>query len=114
MKRKPVHIDTEEDTTPFHTLAPNSVTWTIKDWIRSDVRNGSNKKDSRANRLVPPHSGRDKTKRKIRLCIDLTKLNTVTNRKLYQLDSTVKIWFDYSDVLNISSTSTRLIGFVYN
>ena len=39
---------------------------------------------------MPPHSGRDKTKRKIRLCIDLTKLNAVTNRKLYQLGSTVK------------------------
>ena len=27
---------------------------------------------------------------KIRLCIDLTKLNAVTNRELYQLDSTVE------------------------
>ena len=94
VKRRPVHIDTEEDATPSHISAPRKVPILLLEPLKTELdwmlEMGVIKKIEEPTDWCHPIVEDIKPNGKIRLYIDLTKLNAITNRELYQLDSTVE------------------------
>ena len=93
-KGRPAHVDTEEDATPFQISAPRKVPIPLLEPLKTELDQmlemGVVKKIEEPTDWYHPIVEQIKPNGKIRFCIDLTKLNAVRNRELYQLDSTVE------------------------
>ena len=95
VKGRSVHVDTEQDVTPFHISAPRKVPIPLLEPSKTDLdwmlEMGVIKKIEDPTDWCHLIVEEIKPNEKMRLYIDLTKLNAVTNRQLYQLDSAVDI-----------------------
>ena len=91
VKGRPAHIDTEEDATPFLIAEPRKVPIPLLEPLKTELDRmlemGVIKKIEEPTDWCNPIVQEIKPNGKIRLCIDLTKLNAVANGELYQLDS---------------------------
>ena len=94
IKGEPVHITTEEDTTPYHITAPRRVPIPLLEPFRKEIERmeglGVIKKIGEPTEWCHPvviNQNVPKPEGKLRICLHLTKLNTVTKREFYQLES---------------------------
>ena len=115
VKGRSVYIDTEEDGTPFHILAPRKVTIPLLEPLMTELDRmlemGVIKKIEAPTDWCHPIVEEIKPKGKIRLCIDLTKLNAVTNRELYQLEGTVETLAKIGEIYKVMSKLDASSGY---
>ena len=88
---EPVHIETEEGATPYHITAARRVPLPLLESYRKEIERmeklGVIKRVDEPTEWCHPVVIAPKPNGKIRLCLDLTKLNKVTKREFYQLEA---------------------------
>ena len=94
VKGRPIHIELDDQVTPFHITAPRKVPIPLLEQLKTELERitkmGVIEKVEEPSEWCHPILVAIKPSGKIILCIDLTKLNKATKQELYQLDSTVE------------------------
>ena len=92
IKGEPIHIQLEEPFTPYHLSAPRHVALPLLNLLKKScnillLKLGVIEKVDQATEWCHPIVLVRKSDNSIRICIELTKLNTVTKIEFYQLES---------------------------
>ena len=107
MKGRPIHIELDDQATPFHISAPRKVPIPLLEQLKTELERitklGVIEKVEEPSEWCHPIVVAMKPSGRIRLCIDLTKLNRATKRELYQLDSTVETLAKLGDECKVMS-----------
>ena len=87
MKGRPIHIELDDQVTPFHITAPQKVPIPLLEQLKTELERitkmGVIEKVEESSEWCHPILVAIKPSGKIILCIDLTKLNKATKQELY-------------------------------
>ena len=91
IKGAPIHIEIQEDVTPYHLSTPRHVALPLLDPLKKELSRmeemGVIRKVEEPTDWCHPIVLVKKENGSIRLCLDLTRLNTAVKREFYQLES---------------------------
>ena len=91
IKGAPIHIEIQEDATPYHLSTPRHVALPLLDPLKKELSRmeemGVIRKVEEPTDWCHPIVLVRKENGSIRLCLDLTRLNTAVKREFYQLES---------------------------